>query len=124
MFTIWYVAEDEAIDAILSEEGDLAPTTLEGIGELELFALGHVLGVKYSPSLVREEEAMVLRVDRPMLSALAGAADLDSVADRWQQTADNLRDTDRGDLLATLAVMQKCARAGLEGPGVIALPAF
>jgi hypothetical protein len=124
-FTTWYVVSDDDIDALLAEE--LAPPCqhLDNVGELELYALGEVLGVAYAVTPVRGEdgsEPLVLRVESTFLSALVGMRDVAAIATEWQERAEHLRGEAAGPLQALLSGMQAIARDGLAGAGVVSMP--
>ncbi len=125
MFTTWYIAGDDDLDALLAEELSASVLHLDGVGELELLALGDVLGVEYAPAPVRGEDGaapLVLRVERRFLEAIAAIASARPVASAWQAHAEHVAALPLPEVEALLGAMRAFARDGLAGPGIVSLP--
>jgi hypothetical protein len=123
VLTTWYAAPVEAAPTLLAAEGDREPAWLEGVGELELAALGELLGARYDPWLVHPDAPTVLRINREFLAAVAAIDELAEAAAAWRRAAEGLAGVELRELESTLAAMRACARAGLGGPGVLSVPA-
>jgi hypothetical protein len=125
MFTTWYVASDDDLDALLAEELSASVLHLDGVGELELLALGDVLGVEYAPVPVRGEDGgapLVLRVERRFLEALAAIGSARSVAEAWQAHAEHVAALPLPEVESLLGALRDFAKDGLAGPGIVSLP--
>ncbi|UJR79322.1 hypothetical protein [Sandaracinus amylolyticus] len=123
MFTTWYAASDELVDVLLEGVGEAEPAYLDGIDELDLIELGELLDAPYQPAPVRTDGALVLRINPPFLTALARIDDLDALATQWLERAPQLANLEIEQLVDTLGEMQRSAREGLAGPGVLSMPA-
>lgn len=115
MFTTWYAASEEDVEALLDEELSTSVLHLDRVGELELLALGEVLGVEYAPRLLREEP-VVLRVDPGFLRALADASrPVAVVAAAWRARAEHLADRTDGEVEEVLSSMRSFVAAARLG---------
>ncbi|AKF08068.1 hypothetical protein [Sandaracinus amylolyticus] len=123
MFTTWYAASDELVDVLLEGVGEPEPAYLDGIAELELIELGELLDAPYQPAPVRTDGSLVLRINAPFLAALARVDDLDALAVQWRERAPQLVELEIEQIVETLGEMQRAAREGLAGPGVLSMPA-
>jgi hypothetical protein len=124
IFTVWYAADDDAIEVALEGVFEGSRAHLGGVSEAEMLLLGDVLAVPYEPSAAHDD-LVALRVNTAFLEALIAipASAVPDVVARWQQRAAHLADTDASELEETFRAMQRCAREGLAGPGVLSIPA-
>ncbi len=115
MFTTWYAATEEDVGALLDEELSTSVLHLDRVGELELLALGEVLGIEYAPRLLCEEP-VVLGIDPGFLRALGAVTRPADVAAAWHARAEHLGDRSVAEVLEVLSSMRSfvaAARAGV-----------
>jgi hypothetical protein len=123
--TQWVIATDADAEAVLADEAQLPGLWLDGIRELELMALGDLLGTEYAPSPVLEvADGTVLRIDDGFLRRLAAVGDgeLATITTAWVKASEPLRAIEGAYLEATLRDMAGFAREALAGDGILATP--